>query len=39
MISAIALVTALPVVTGNVTHFEYVRNVGYDLALDNWRSD
>jgi tRNA(fMet)-specific endonuclease VapC len=39
MIAAIALVNLLPVVTGNVTHFEYVRDVGYELAIDNWRSD
>jgi predicted nucleic acid-binding protein len=38
MIAAIALVNVLPVVTGNVTHFEYVRDVGYDLAIDNWRN-
>ena len=37
MIAAIALVNALPVVTGNVTHFKYVRDVGYELAIDNWR--
>jgi tRNA(fMet)-specific endonuclease VapC len=38
MIAAIALASALPIVTGNVAHFEQVRLVGYDLTIDNWKS-
>jgi tRNA(fMet)-specific endonuclease VapC len=37
MIAAIALCRGLAVVTGNVTHFEYVQSVGYELTIDNWR--
>lgn len=37
MIAGIALQHQLPLVTGNTSHFEHVREVGYDLALDNWR--
>ncbi len=38
MIAAIALSCELPVVTGNISHFEYVRSVGYErLTIDNWR--
>jgi len=28
MIAAIAISNTLPIVTGNVTHFEYLREVG-----------
>ena len=37
MIAAIALRNRLPIVTGNVAHFEYVRSVGYQLIIENWR--
>ena len=37
LIAAIALRNGLPIVTGNVVHFEQVRLVGYDLYIDNWR--
>jgi len=38
MIAAIALRGALPVVTGNVAHFEQVRIAGYQLVIENWRT-
>jgi predicted nucleic acid-binding protein len=38
MIAAIALRSALPVVTGNVAHFEQVRIAGYQLVIENWRT-
>lgn len=38
MIAAIALRSGLPIVTGNVVHFEQVRSVGYELIVDNWRT-
>lgn len=38
LIAAIALRNGLPIVTGNVAHFEHVRLVGYDLYIDNWRT-
>lgn len=37
MIAAIALRHGLTLVTGNVAHFEYVRSLGHDLGIDNWR--
>lgn len=37
-IAAIALRNGLPIVTGNVAHFEQVRSAGYDLQIDNWRT-
>jgi len=37
-IAAIALRNGLPIVTGNVAHFEQVRAAGYDLHIDNWRT-
>lgn len=37
MVAAIALRNSLPVVTGNVAHFEHVRAARYDLAVENWR--
>ncbi|HKY35343.1 MAG TPA: PIN domain-containing protein [Polyangiaceae bacterium] len=39
MIAAIALCHGLAVVTGNVKHFEYVQSVGYELTIDNWRTE
>ena len=38
LIAAIALRNGLPIVTGNVAHFEQVRSAGYDLHIDNWRT-
>ena len=37
MIAAIALHRGLTLVTGNVAHFEYVRALGHDLGINNWR--
>jgi len=37
MIAATALVARLPVVTGNVAHFEAVKKAGYELSIENWR--
>ncbi|MCL2778795.1 MAG: PIN domain-containing protein [Polyangiaceae bacterium] len=37
MIAATALVVRLPVVTGNVMHFEAVKKAGYELSIENWR--
>jgi tRNA(fMet)-specific endonuclease VapC len=37
LIAATALRNGLPIVTGNVAHFEQVRLLGYDLYIDNWR--
>jgi predicted nucleic acid-binding protein len=38
MIAAIALRNSIPVVTGNVAHFEQVRAARYDLVVENWRA-
>lgn len=38
MVAAIALRNSLPVVTGNVAHFEQVRAARYDLVVENWRA-
>jgi len=37
MVAAIALRNGVPVVTGNVAHFEHVQSVGYSLTIQNWR--
>jgi len=37
MIAAIAICAALPIVTGNVSHFEAVKKAGYELVIENWR--
>ena len=37
MIAAIALHHGLTLATGNVAHFEYVRAIGFELGIDNWR--
>jgi tRNA(fMet)-specific endonuclease VapC len=37
LIASTALPNGLPIVTGNVAHFEWVRFAGYDLRVDNWR--
>ena len=29
----------LPIVTGNVAHFEQVSAIGYHLTVDNWKAD
>jgi predicted nucleic acid-binding protein len=38
MIAAIAINQNLPVATGNVAHYEVIRDVGYALRVDNWRA-
>lgn len=38
MIASIALRNGLPIVTGNVAHFEQVRSAGYELYVENWRT-
>jgi len=38
MVAAIALRGGVPVVTGNVAHFEQVRTAGYQLVIENWRT-
>jgi predicted nucleic acid-binding protein len=38
MIAAIALRASVPIVTGNVAHFEQVRAAGYQLVIENWRA-
>ncbi len=38
MIAAVALQHNLPVVTGNVSHFEAIRDAGHPLEIDNWRA-
>jgi len=37
LVAAIAHRHGLAVVTGNVAHFTYVRDAGFDIAIDNWR--
>lgn len=37
MIAAIALHHGLELVTGNVAHFQRIQQLGYSLALVNWR--
>ena len=38
VIAAIAVRHGLPLVTGNVAHFERVRAAGYDLLIEDWRT-
>jgi len=38
MISAIAINHDLPVVTGNVAHYEAIRDAGYPVRIENWRA-
>jgi len=38
MIAAIAISNGLELVTGNTTHFERIRRLGYSLTLINWRT-
>ncbi len=37
-IAAIALREGIPLVTGNLEHFERIRSLGYSLQLDNWHA-
>jgi tRNA(fMet)-specific endonuclease VapC len=37
MIAAIALQRNLTLVTGNLSHYQRIRALGYSLQLDNWR--
>lgn len=37
MIAGIAIHNGVPLVTGNVAHFEFVRAAGYGLVIENWR--
>jgi predicted nucleic acid-binding protein len=37
MIAAVALKHGLDLVTGNTTHYERIQQLGYSLALVNWR--
>ena len=39
MVAAIALHHDLTLVTGNLSHYQRIQLMGYDLRLDNWRSD
>lgn len=36
-IAAIAIHAAIPLVTGNTSHFELIQGLGYPLKLANWR--
>jgi hypothetical protein len=38
MVAAIAINQKLPVVTGNVAHYETIRDIGYALRVENWRA-
>lgn len=38
MIAAIALRAGIPIVSGNQAHFEFIRETGYDLSIQNWRT-
>lgn len=38
IVAAIALVNDLPLVTGNLAHYQRIQSLGYSLKLDNWRS-
>ena len=37
LVAAIANRHNLPVVTGNETHYGYVRAAGFDVTIENWR--
>jgi tRNA(fMet)-specific endonuclease VapC len=37
MIAAVAIVHGLELVTGNTSHYQRVQQLGYPLALANWR--
>lgn len=38
MIAAVAITSGISLVTGNVSHFEFVRAAGHALAIENWRA-
>ncbi len=38
MIAAIALRNNLTLITGNLSHFERIQALDYDLKLENWRT-
>lgn len=38
MIAAVAITNGLVLVTGNMSHFERITNLGYPLTLANWRA-
>lgn len=38
MIAAIALRHGLTLVTGNLSHYQRIQALGYNLELDNWRT-
>jgi tRNA(fMet)-specific endonuclease VapC len=38
IVAAIALHHGLTLVTGNLSHYQRVKSLGYDLKLENWRS-
>jgi tRNA(fMet)-specific endonuclease VapC len=37
-IAAIALAENIPVITGNLEHYERIGSLGYPLRLENWRA-
>ena len=37
MIAEIAMVHDLTLVSGNLSHYHRIQNLGYPLRLDNWR--
>lgn len=37
MIAAIAVQHDLPLITGNLSHYQRIQTLGYALKLDNWR--
>lgn len=38
-IAAIALADSLPLITGNIEHYERIQSLGYPLRLENWRGE
>ena len=36
-IAAIAIAEGIPLVTGNMQHYERIQALGYPLRLENWR--
>jgi tRNA(fMet)-specific endonuclease VapC len=36
-IAAIAIAESLPLITGNIEHYERIQKLGYPLRLENWR--
>lgn len=37
IIAAIAIQQSLTLVSGNISHYERIQSLGYNLKLDNWR--